>query len=280
MGRFSVRFYSVEKEHANGPTLKEALDLLSQIQPLSERQVQVAGGMVIRLERYFEEGGELLGEFSRVRSTDFPFEVQDDGVSPLNTDGSIGNGVAFRYRPRDSTLVMQYDRRIASPAKAFEYIKQQNHGAGFSINTKIDDDAWQRFENGQVRDFTVKIASPQHMPNIEDDGDPVSQALRTFSNAYDAPIITIGFGMGHRSGAINAVKEVARSVIGWGDAGDIDVRSLKAKVKADEDEPTEDINLMDQIFSDSIEVDYPRNDPEANYEMRRAHLKRLLDAHR
>ena len=279
MGRLSVRFYTVEKEHANGPTLREALELLNKIQKVSDRQVQVAAGMILRLERYETKGDELLGEFTRVKSTDFPSQVRDTGVYPLETEGSIGNGIAFRFRPRDSTLVMQYDRQIASQSKTFEYLKQQNHAAGFLMRTKLDEKAWQRFEKGQLRDFTVKIASPHNMPNIEHEGNSVSEAFRSFSKAYDAPIITIGFGMGHRKGGINSLKEFARSIERLGESGDIDLRSLKAKVKADEDEPAEDINLMDQIFSDSIELDYPKNDPDENYSKRKETLEGLLKAH-
>ena len=75
MGRLSVRLYTVEKEHSNGPTLKEALELLNKIRKVSDRQVQVAAGMILRLERYETKGDELLGEFTRVKSTDFPSEV-------------------------------------------------------------------------------------------------------------------------------------------------------------------------------------------------------------
>ena len=85
--------------------------------------------------------------------------------------------------------------------------------------------------------------------------------------------------MGHGKGGINSLKEFARSIERLGESGDLDLRSLKAKVKADEDEPAEDINVMDQIFFDSVEFDYPKNDPDGNYSKRKETLEGLLKVH-
>lgn len=57
-------------------------------------------------------------------------------------------------------------------------------------------------------------------------------------------------------------------------------KAMEKKVKADQDTPAEDINLIDEIFSDSMYLDYPQNDPEENYLIRNNELKRFLDAHR
>ncbi len=212
---------------------------------------------------------------------DFPFEVTEEGVAPLQTDGPIGNGIAFRYRPSDFCLAIQYDTRILSPIRCLQYLKQQNRSNGFIAKVELDENAWQRFEDGNIRDFTIKIANPRQIANIEDAGDAVAEAFGTFGKAYDAPYVSIGFGMGHKSGFLSStVKAVASAFARAEQNGEVDIRSLKAKVKADPDTPAEDINLIDEIFSDSMYLDYPQNDPEENYRIRNNELKKFLDDHR
>lgn len=281
MSRFSVRYYSVEKEHAAGPSLINALEQLGNQFPIGDRQTQIMGGMTIRLERFEMDGSEATGEFTRVQTTDFPYEVSNIGINALNTDGPIGDGVAFRFRPSDHTLAMQYDSRIVSPGRAVGYLKQQNPTNGFLIHTKLDGDAWQRFDDGLIRDFTLKIASPDYLENIENEADAVAQAIGAFSEAYSAPIITINFGMGHKKGFLSsAMKVIATQFSDAENRGEVDIRSLKAKVKSDEAMPAEDINLLDQVFSDSMDIAYPPNDPDQNYALRKEALKGLLNEHR
>lgn len=280
MGKFSVRYYRVEKEHVAGPSLLEAFVNLAQVEPIENREVNIAGGMRVRLERFEDENGEFSGEFTRVQMTDFPFEIGPDGVSPLTTEGYIGDGVAFRFRQIDHTLVMQYDARICSPGRAIGYLKQQNPRCCFLIQTKFDQDNWTKFEDGNIRDFTLKIASPDHLPNIENEALAAGQAFDELGAAYGAPFITIKFGMGQKRGYLsNAIKSIASQFRSAEERGDLDIKTLRAKVAEDEGIPPEDINLIDQIFSNSCDIDYPQNDPERNYNLRKAELQRFLNDH-
>src|SRR5690606_837024 len=106
--KLTVRFYQIGKLQPQGPSLQTALETIA-AKEHGERQVQLAEGMMVRLERYNEDAGELEGEFTRVRRDDFPYRVLPDGAKPLNVDDPLGSGVAFRYRPQDHILAIQYN---------------------------------------------------------------------------------------------------------------------------------------------------------------------------
>ncbi|MBL4829234.1 MAG: hypothetical protein JKY55_05000 [Aliivibrio sp.] len=278
--KITIRFYSVEKMNPNGLSLKQALEQIDGVADHSERQQQVTAGSIVRLERYAEDAGELAGEFTRVRNENFPFEVKDDGVDPLATGGLIGDGVAFRYRPSDHTLAMQYDARIVSPGRAMDYLMLFDRRGTFQITPKMDVENWHKFQAGGIRKIRIGIASPDHLGEIEQQGASVVQSFRELGAAYEAPVITIEMGMGNKRGALaDSAKGLARAISAMAGIGGADLRSLKATIKPDDDSPAEEINLIDEVLSDKSEIALPRNDPDQNYELRRDWLKERLRQH-
>lgn len=71
--------------------------------------------------------------------------------------------------------------------------------------------------------------------------------------------------MGQANGALKkAAHEFAKELLRKGDSGDIDLRSLKGKGA----EQAEEINLLEEVLTEKIQMDLPRNDPEASYKLR------------
>jgi hypothetical protein len=280
--RFTIRFYTVEKLNpAEGFTFKQSLEAIAAIPSHANRERQLTVGMTIRLERFEVDANEFTGEFTRVIQTGFPYDVRPNGVAPLNNGNRpLGDGIAFRFRPADHTLAIQYDTKIASPGRIVDYLMQMDGRGAFKITPKVDPENWRKFQDSPVRKLKVGIASPQHLEEIEDEGAPVYRAFQDLGEAYAAPEILIQMGMGHRKGALNeAVKGLAAQIFGMFTEGDADLRSLRGTVKIDGHERSEEINLIDEVISNKYEVDLPRNDPDRSYEVRRDFLKRKLREH-
>lgn len=279
--RLTIRFYLVEKLQPQGLSLKQALKAIADLD-FPDREQDLAAGLRVRLERFSEDSGELRGEVTRVRDVNYPFEVRTDGVSPLPTDGPIGDGVAFRFRQSDHTLAIQYDPRIVSPGRIMDYLMQCDGRGAFKITPKVDAENWKRFKKFPLKKLQVRIASPDHLDEVEDASEAVVSSLRSLGEAYSAPVITIEMGMGGRKGALGpAAKQFAASIydrLGGGGTGS-DLRALKGWSKTAEDEPVEEINLIDEILSDKNEIELPRNDPEKSYKTRDGFLKTGLARH-
>ena len=278
--KITIRFYEVGKENANGLSLKEALKLVNKISEKGDRERLLTAGMTVRLERYEEDAGELAGEITRVRNTDFPYEVEADGVAPLSTEGPIGYGIAFRFRSSDHTLAIQYDPRIVSPGRLADYLAAIDPRGMFVITPKMDTANWRTFQKMPVRKLKVGVASPQHLGEIENSAASVAGALSTMAEAYEAPIVTVEISMGHRKGGLGqAAKNMAQEVFRLLKDGKADVRSLRARVATTEGEAAEDINLIDEVLSDRYEIALPKNDPDENYTIRKNLLKAKLNEH-
>lgn len=143
----------------------------------------------------------------------------------------------------------------------------------------MDVENWQKFQESPVRKLRIGIASPDHLGAIEQDGVSVAETFRRLGEAYSAPVITLELGMGNRKGSLGeATKGLAQAFWGLFQGGNADLRSLKASIKPNEDVPTEEINLIDEVLSDKAEAELPRNDPELNYEIRAGLLRQALQA--
>jgi hypothetical protein len=144
----------------------------------------------------------------------------------------------------------------------------------------MDEETWRRFLDYPLRKLRIGIASPNHLADVEDDGAAVIRSFRELGDAYEAPIIVLEMGMGHHGGALGAAaKGLAREIYRLFADGGADLRSLKATVKADEDTPTEEINLIDEVLSDKFEIDLPQNEPDQNYNVRSDFLRGRLQQH-
>ena len=277
--KLSIRFYTVEKLNPNGFSLRQALQLIDRVRH-PERVREVVNGLSVRLERYTNDAGELAGEFTRVRNTNFPFEVRDDGVRRLRTNGPLGDGVAFRFRRADHTLAMQYDTRIVSPRRAMDYLMAFDVRAAFKITPKMDSENWRKFRTNPLRKLRVAVASPDHLADIEDPAAPVVRSFQELGDAYEAPMIVLEMGMGHRQGELSeSAKGLAAALFNRFVNHGADLRSLKARVESDDGGRTDEINLIDEILCDKAELDLPRNDPDRSYQTRQNLLRQRLREH-
>lgn len=278
MNRLTVRFYNLENRDSKGIHFQDALEQIDAIKNKKNREKNLTNDCIVRLERYkVEAGGELSGEFTRVINSDFPFEVSDEGVDALQTNGPLGQGVAFRFRSSDQILLMQYNTQIVSPRRAMGYLHEHNVKSEFIIEPRLNPDNWRKFKEGDVRKLKISIASPDHFEDIENQASSVGQSFKSMGQDYGAASISIEMGMGNRRGALKEkAKDLAESLSGLFGSGEVDVRSLRASVKASEETPVEDVNLIDEVLSEKIELELPINDPDKNYQVRYNYLKRVM----
>jgi hypothetical protein len=65
--KLTVRFYLVQKFQPNSLSLKQALARMAALD-FPEHERTLTAGLMVRLERYAEDAGELTGELTRVRT--------------------------------------------------------------------------------------------------------------------------------------------------------------------------------------------------------------------
>lgn len=277
---FTTRFYSVHKKNMNALGFVQALKNIDQVRRKADRERELMSGYIVRLERFETEDGYICGEMVRVRDRDYPFEILENSVGPLNVNNPIGNGVAFRFRIADSVLAIQYDVRIISPGRFIEYIYTFDACADFSIKARIDARNWARFMDSPLRKIRIGIAQPSNLTEIEDASLPVASAMRHLGQAYEAPIITLEMGMGHNRGSLpERTKAAAKVLFERAATGETDLRTLKGYVKPDDYSRTDEIDLIDEFFSEKEVIEFPKNDPDAHYTLRKNFLRTQLSNH-
>ncbi|UPT97498.1 hypothetical protein J4G48_0005020 [Bradyrhizobium barranii subsp. apii] len=85
---------------------------------------------------------------------------------------------------------------------------------------------------------------------------------------YSPHLIEISMSMGQSKGALQKAHEIAKDLLRRGDNGDIDLRKLKGKGA----EQQEELDLLEEVLTERISLELPRNDPNQSYQLRLAAL--------
>lgn len=275
----TVRFYRVGKVAQNGPTLRSVLQEIFDMGEPNARERQLSGVFTCRLERLTTTPGYLSGEMLRIRSTDLPCEVHPDGTRILSVGVPIGDGIAFRYREVDHTLAIQYDTRTLSPGRFNDYLHQIVHAGQFTFDPSLDPDALARFRAQPLRKVRVKLARPQHLPDLEDDMAPAAHAFRDLGEAYGAHVVTLEMGMGHAGGQLtDGAKQMVEGMLTMAGVNR-DVRGIYVTPDSGDGEANEDINLLDTLLSVKGEVNPASEAPDDVYTSTSAFVEAQLAAH-
>lgn len=273
--QISIRLWRVGKRHAQGASLRQALEQVFALGEPGARQRQMAQGLTCRLEHYRREGGVLAGEMTRVRHEDYPAEIHPHGRQALNVNVPIGDGVAFRFREADHTLAFQYDDRILSAGKFLDYLESMHAGALFDAHPIPDRDEWARFQASPLKKVSIRLASPTDVVTDEDSMEAAASSFRRLGQEYGAPLVTLEMSVGTGGGFLTEAAK--RMMMGFLRSEAVnDVRSMKATPGGGEGRSKE-INLLDTLFSHKEMIESSR-DVEEDFAIRQRVLTRVLNA--
>jgi hypothetical protein len=284
--RITFRFYKVVRERRARMAFGNALTEIGNIPRRSGREAHLGTDYYARAEIIAPERGAIVGEMTRIQKTNFPSEIDGDNRIPLQTRNPLGHGVVFRYLPGSGDLGIQYEPRVLSPGRFVQYVGEMLDDAFFELRPIIRNDMWDQFRQSIVRKISIAVASPQLITRVDRGGAAAAiSSIKDMAEAYEAPKITIEMSMGNRPGALSeSVKQIVRhfrrrAVQEHRDVADADVADvtrMKARIKPGEGEPTEEIDLLDDILAVREELELRDNDPDANYQIKLEALRTAM----
>jgi hypothetical protein len=214
----------------------------------------------------------VLGEVVRVQRENIPPEVRDAGLVPLAV-GGLGHSVGFAFDEQSSIMAIQFDPRGVSLGRFLDYLTHALAGARFRYDAILNEDAWERYNEGAPRSLKVSLAAPQNLAPIEGPAGDVLAASRRLAEISHAPVITVEVSVGRRQE--NLAKRFVDSVIRALTAEDAadNVRKLTVKTK-EEGEPSDTIDFLNDLSRDQEVLDLPSNDHEENIRRRLRFIER------
>lgn len=276
--RITFRFYKVTRDPKSKVALADALQEIGNIDGAKAREKHLGTDFYARAEVIMPHKGSIVGDMTRIQKTNLPAEIVGDERRPLRGKNPLGHSIVFRYLPGSGDLGIQYDPRILSPKRFMQYVGATVDNALFRLNPIVREDMWERFKEAPVRKLAIAIASPTNLESV-DKGDAAA-ALTSFRNmgeAYDSPQITIEMSMGRKSGALSeSIKGLVRHIRASVVKEQVDVARMKARI-VDEDDKSQDIDLLEDILSVKEELPLKDNDPDANYEIKIEALRKAMN---
>lgn len=272
----TFRFYTIKRK--NGvPALIPTLQEISKIKKKGDREKELRPDHVIRLEEFETDGPNcVVGEVVRVQSTNMPSEVDANGRKPLSTKNPLGHGVIFRFNESKSVLCVQHEPRIASAGRILDYITECWPAAIYEIAPMLKKKAWERFDSGDVRKLSIRVANPEQLELAAKAHQAAADSFRAMGEAYSAPSIKIELSMGgRRAGKLKqSVKGLAKALIDKvnGDGASVESMSAVAYV----DDSREEIDLIEERLKVKDTLPLDDRDPVANYKIKKQFIRKIM----
>lgn len=270
----TLRFYDVTRTNADKPAL---IDILNAIvgMTVSDRERHITRDeILVRLENVETHADCVSGQFIRGQTANRPGRMRVDGTENLSFDDPIGHGIAFRYRPADGLLAIEYNPFILSPSRVFDYIAEFDARAEYDVTPRVRDDVWAEFDARPLRKMIVGIAGH---PAIADLDDPDAATWNNMSNmqaAYGAHTVRIEIGMGHSRGELlESAKNFLRRAVGRHEDGAGEIRTVRGVLQSGEGVPSEEIDLIGELLNVKADLSFPENNFAQFYILRRNLLK-------
>lgn len=280
--RVSIRFYDVDRHNQNDPTLANVLREISEVERLTDREKDLDEDFRLRLERLEDDqnGSAIMGEITRIQTTNFPSEVHPDGTQPLSVGGPLGHGIIFRYNIEHGVIGIQHEPRVASLSRFLDYLNQMFSGANFDVRPKVREDQWRRFNDGATRKLKIRVASPRDLAAVEGVNQTTTSGIAQLAQTYNAPEITVEVSMGQRKGALSdAARHTVQGLLRLASLNQIDLRGMKATTKTAEGVPSEEIDFLEELVKETDRLELPDNDPARSYEIRKSFIKTAMRKH-
>lgn len=264
----SIRYYRVERAEKHDPTFVKTLEKIFSLGGPSKRLKDV-DGVKVRLEEFKSPStGFYEGEFVRLQERAYPSEVHDDNTLALQTKRPLGHHLAFVYNENKSVLAAQYDSKTLSLNRVNGYLNSFPPHVWYLFTPLVRKDMWNRFISTPPKKIRFAIASPSDLSQIDGAHKAVYQNIASMADSYSPHLMEISMSMGQSKGALRKGHEFVKDLLRRSDNGDIDLRKLKGKGA----EQTEEIDLLEEVLTEKITLDLPRNDPKESYKIRLAAL--------
>ncbi|WP_166300355.1 DUF6731 family protein [Bradyrhizobium sp. 2S1] len=271
----SIRYYRVERAEKHDPAFAKTLDKIFTLGGPSKRLKDV-NGVKVRLEEFrSSSAGFYEGEFVRLQERAYPSEVHDNNTAALQTKRPLGHHLAFVYNENRSVLAAQYDSRTLSLNRVNGYLNSFPPHVWYLFTPLVRKDTWNRFISTPPKKIRFAIASPADLSQIDGAHKAVYQNIATMADSYSPHLMEISMSMGHSKGALRKGHEFVKDLLRRADNGDIDLRKLKGKGA----EQAEEIDLLEEVLTEKITLDLPRNDPRESYKIRLAALHAGMARH-
>lgn len=273
----TLRFYDVRRTSEDKPPFADVVRLIA-AKPIADREARVGvDDILVRLEDFGETAGELHGQFVRGQSGNRPGRMLPIGTGNLPFAEPLGHGIAFRYRPANGLLAVQFDSKILSPSKMVEYLYQHEPRAEYLLTPRLREDAWERFEELPLRSLEVSVAGHPNAHDLENETNPVWRNVATIKEAYGADTVRFQISMGHRDGSLlENAKDILREALRRHEAGEDDIRKIRGVLDTGDGVPNDEIDLLGTLFDVKEELHFDGDDFPAFYRLRHDLLRNKI----
>lgn len=270
----TVRFYEIHELDAGGASLEAVMREIDGLGKV-DREQEVSGPVMLRLEHLEERAGVLLGDITRVQTENLPGHVTDADNDRLPVD-RIGHPAAFCYDPETRCMALQFDMKIGV-GRVCSYFSQFAEDQRFGHLPVLRQDAMDRFEDETPTSLTVRVARTRNFRDAETALTDFEEKIEAMGAMFDAPSVEVTVSCRGADGGIDKNRAIStvRRWLGYRD----EIEGIR-KVKGATLESDDAFNFIKFLLKETETLDLPANDPADGRRKRIRHLRATYAEHR
>jgi hypothetical protein len=271
--RVSARFFRVSDKPKEAPDFPDLL-LAEAAKDRVDREVDLGGKTVLRVEECTTNGEFVVGDLCRKQVANLPPEVGPEGLAPtILADGrGLGHLAAFVYHRPTRVILLQNNPQCASPNRISNYLATLNAAALYTFDPVPRDDALDRFKARKPRSFQLRIASPENLESLDDTALPSVRGAKMLADAFHGLYVTVTIDVGRSQKKVLDAEAVQTEVSGLLASG-VDIRDLKVGTQDQGDDEPPSIDFLSEHLKCSEVIDLPEQDVVNHYAKRKAYLE-------
>ncbi len=272
-----IDYYHVVLPPDPTATMDTILNLASRLPQDETRNVDY-NHVPIRLQEIHRANSLWIGDLVRIRMDGIPPKTKLSGEQDdldLDDDEGLGEETAFLFNQRLSVLVLQRNRHAVSAGGFSHYFASKGRVGYIKLDPILRRDAYVRMSKMRIqRKLEIAVAGIQNL-NIVDTSVLGVASIINLANEYASPHVGITLSMGHTRGTLSHVTELARFLSSiserYSSLRHSPVTKITIMGKANEDEPMEVIDLLEDRM-----IDYSQVSVDRDYEASRRERQRAL----
>jgi hypothetical protein len=272
--RVHARFFRVTKAETGVTDFPDILLADAAAGKVGERQRDIGGGLLVRLEHCVTNKDTIEGEFCRVQTENFPPQTGLDGLEaiPLGKGKGIGHVAAFIYHLPTRVILLQRNINSVTASRVSLYLAATQADRLFALVPVLAKDAMQRFKSKEPRGFAVTFAGPENLDALDDAGIAAAKGAKLIAEAYGGVRVKIEVTVGRsRKKWLNKASILEE----LGQLVDVDgVKRLRVSAAGGGEDDL--INFLKEQLQEEQVLSLPDGDPDGNYKARNLFLRKAL----
>jgi hypothetical protein len=274
----TAKFYRIVSGRGSAGPFIEHLRFVNASTP--DDRIRMIGDIPFWIDKMDIGSVVASGRFCRKQNTNLPPKALAKAeLVPLGIP-EIGLTVAWRYDANLSVIAIESSRAGLSLMRFLAYIRAFCDCRGYAPFPVMTDANLAIIRERRIRELSIQLATPRNLHTVAGYQQTMTDGMSALMSDHLGSMLEIRYSLrvGEPDISANRVDRLVRWLRGEHENNRGDIVKVQARI-IDEEGESEALDLLDVHLKDHRELPLPDDDPDHNYDIRKAFVASAFTRH-